>query len=179
MKTRALALVAFLALTSVAFVACVSKGDGSDFDFDGVPDRLEDTNDNFLTDPGETNFNDPDTDRDGVCDGRSDREDLGCTGCEDCNNNGFFEPCLNETDPLNDDTDNDGIPDGQDPEPLSNFDFAGRGIDCAAGNVRLPYGASLPPGKPFPATPTPTPFPTLPPIEFTITFPTATPTPSP
>lgn len=179
MKTRALAFVAFLALTSAVFVACVSEGDGSDFDEDGVPDRFEDPNDDFLTDPGESNFNDPDTDLDDVCDGSNDETDLGCAGCEDCNNDGHFDPCLGETDPLNDDTDNDGAADGVDPQPLSNFDLAGRGIDCAAGNVPLAYGASLPPGKPFPATPTPTPFPTLPPLEITITVPTATPTPAP
>lgn len=174
MKTRALAFVAFLALSSAALVACISDGDGSDFDRDGVPDRYEDPNDDFETSPGESNFNDPDTDFDGVCDGSSDATDLGCSGCEDCNNDGTFDPCLGETDPLNDDTDDDGVPDGDDPAPLSNFDFAGRGIDCAAGNVPLPYGASLPPGKPFPATPTPTPFPTLPPL--TIVIPTGTPT---
>lgn len=177
MKTRALAVVAFLALSSAALVSCVDKGEGSDFDFDGVPDRLEDPNDDFIVDPGETNFDEPDSDFDGVCDGLSDEEDLGCVRCEDCNNDGRFDPCLSETDPLNDDTDNDGVGDRDDGEPLSNFDFAGRGIDCGAGNVPLPYGASLPPGKPFPATPTPTPFATLPPI--TIVIPTATPTPAP
>ena len=134
--------------------ACVSSGPGADFDSDGLTDRIEDPNDNFTFDPGEADFVDPDTDRDGQCDGLPPKDLSTCMGCEDCNDNGFWEPCLGETDPLNDDTDNDGIPDQQDPQPLDKLS-----IDCSGGNVKVPYGGSLPPGKSFPAPPTPTPTP--------------------
>ena len=146
--------------------ACVSSGSGSDFDGDGLKDDIEDRNANFEFDPGETDFLNPDTDSDGLCDGQPPSPLPTCHGCEDCNNNGFWEPCLGETDPLNNDTNNNGIPDGEDPEPL-----AGLAIDCSHGNVQLPYGASLPPGKPFPVRPTATPSPAP--------FPTSTPGPSP
>jgi hypothetical protein len=151
---------------ALMFYACVSSGSGSDFDDDGLKDDVEDPNHNFEFDPGETDFLRTDTDADGLCDGRPDHELPDCTGCEDCNNNGFWEPCLGETDPLNDDTDNDGIPDKDDPAPLDRA-----GIDCSQGEVKLPYGASLPSGKPFPVRPTPTPSPAP--------FPTSTPGPSP
>jgi hypothetical protein len=144
------ALLVFLLAT---LAGCVSEGPGSDFDNDGLLDQIEDRNQNFRFDPGETDFNNPDTDGDGLCDGRPPRPLAVCTGCEDCNNNGFWEPCLGETDPLNDDTDNDGIPDGEDPDPLGNLDWAGLGIDCSDGqNPQLPYGASLPPDKPLPGS---------------------------
>lgn len=155
-------LTGFLVVGGVAVLllyACVNSGPGSDFDNDGLEDTIEDVNKNFSFDPGESDFISPDTDRDGLCDGQPDKPLATCTGCEDCNNNGFFEPCLGETDPLNDDTDNDGIPDASDPAPLD-----GLAVDCSQGNVLLPYGASLPAGKPFPvrptATPSPAPFPT-------------------
>jgi len=146
--------------------ACTSSGPGSDFDEDGLKDSIEDKNGNFQFDPGETDFLNPDTDGDGLCDGQPPSPLTTCTGCEDCNNNGFWEPCLGETDPLNNDTDNDGIPDKEDPAPLDHLS-----IDCSHGNLKLPPGASLPPGKPFPvrATVTPSPAP----------FPTSTPGPSP
>jgi hypothetical protein len=149
--------------------ACVSSGPGSDFDDDGLKDSIEDTNGNFAFDPGESDFLIADTDSDGLCDGEPDHPLTTCNGCEDCNNNGFFEPCLGETDPLNNDTDNDGIPDGEDPDPLDNL-----AIDCSQGNVQLPYGASLPPGKPFPVPPTPT----LTPAPFPTSTPGPPPTPS-
>jgi hypothetical protein len=173
-------------IVALVFYACVSSGPGSDFDQDGLKDTVEDRNNNFQFDPGETDFLNPDTDHDGLCDGRPDHELPDCTGCEDCNNNGFWEPCLGETDPLNDDTDNDGIPDKDDPAPLDNLH-----IDCSHGNVKLPYGASLPAGKPFPvrltATPSPAPFPTstpgpsptLPPLTFLTPSPEPTLTPTP
>jgi hypothetical protein len=152
-------LLAIGALGAFLLYACVDSGSGSDFDGDGLDDRLEDVNDNFQFDPGESDFITVDTDADALCDGQADHPLVGCTGCEDCNDNGSFEPCLGETDPLNDDTDNDGIRDDVDPAPLDAFP-----VDCAAGNVRLAYGASLPGGKPFPvrptATPSPAPFPT-------------------
>lgn len=154
--------------------ACSSSGPGDDFDGDGLVDKTEDKNGNFVYDPGEANYISPDTDSDGLCDGRPDQAQTLCTGCEDCNNNGAWEPCLGETDPLNDDTDNDGIPDASDPAPLDKLD-----IDCSQGNVQLAYGASLPPGKPFPVlatpTPSPAPFPTSTPGEPTVIV---TPTPS-
>lgn len=173
MKIRPFAIVAFLAVVAAAGVSCVDEKDGSDFDQDGVPDQLEDPNDDFITQPGETDYIRADTDFDTVCDGLTDETDLGCTGCEDCDNDGKFEPCLGETDPLNDDTDNDGANDKNDGAPAGSFP-----ADCAGGEVILAYGASLPPGKPFPVTPTRTPFPTLTPDpNFTpIVFPTLTPT---
>jgi hypothetical protein len=150
------------AVVALLLYACVSTGSGTDFDGDGLTDNVEDVNKNFILDPGETDWQDTDTDHDGLCDGRPDQELPSCTGCEDCNNNGFWEPCLGETDPLNNDTNNNGIPDLEDPAPLAGLTF-----DCSQGNVKLPYGASLPSGKPFPvrATPTPSPAP----------FPTSTP----
>jgi hypothetical protein len=141
-------------VVGLGFFACVSSGPGSDFDQDGVKDSIEDPNGNFSFDPGESDFITADTDADGLCDGQPGHALRDCTGCEDCNNNGFWDPCLGETDPLNNDTDNDGVADGSDPSPLD-----GVPADCG-----LPYGASLPGGKPFPVrptvTPTPAPFPT-------------------
>ena len=165
--TRKLGIGAAIALgAALVIYACVSSGPGSDFDRDGLKDDVEDRNGNFEFDPGETDFVNPDTDGDGLCDGQPPQPLANCTGCEDCNNNGFWEPCLGETDPLNDDTDNDGINDKDDPAPLDHLN-----IDCSHGNVQLPYGASLPPGKPFPVRPTATATPAP--------FPTSTPGPSP
>ncbi len=156
------AVVGTVFVVALVLHACVDSGPGSDFDHDGLKDSVEDPDDDFVFDPGETDLVSPDTDRDGVCDGRPEPPLASCTGCEDCNGNGFWEPCLGETDPLNDDTDNDGMPDNTDPAPLDRLT-----IDCGQGDVQLPYGASLPSGKPFPvrptATPSPAPFPTLPP----------------
>ena len=144
-----------LAVLVVVAGGCVDEGPGSDFDRDGLTDEIEDPNENFALDPGETSFIDPDTDREGLCDGQPERPLVQCDGCEDCNNDGFWEPCLGETDPLNDDTDNDGISDRDDPGPLDNL-----AIDCSGGqNPRFAYGDSLPPGKPFPGSPQPTPTP--------------------
>ncbi len=161
-----------VALFALSMNACVSSGPGSDFDDDGLTDHIEDRNDNFDFDPGETDFLQPDTDHEGLCDGLPPKDLPTCTGCEDCNNNGFWEPCLGETDPLNDDTDNDGIPDKDDPQPLD-----GSNIDCSGGNVKLPYGASLPPGKSYPTQPVPTVTPTLAPQPTLTPRPTGTPTP--
>lgn len=155
---------------AIGFAGCVDSGGGSDFDFDGVEDEIEDPNDNFVFDPGESDFVFADTDTDGRCDGLASRDDLGCTGCEDCDGDGLFEPCATETDSLNDDTDNDGVRDGADPAPLDTFP-----VDCTGGGPGLAYGSSRPPGKPFPARPTPTPFPTL--VPPTPIFATPTPTP--
>lgn len=151
-KTSWRAAVAIGFASALWMFACVGSGPGSDFDGDGLVDSIEDRNANFFFDPGETDLLSPDTDGDGLCDGQPKHPLPACTGCEDCNNNGFWEPCLGETDPLNDDTNNDGVKDRDDPHPL-----AGLAIDCSQGNVKLPYGASLPSGKPFPVRPTPTP----------------------
>ncbi|MGH7896691.1 MAG: hypothetical protein ACREQQ_01985 [Candidatus Binatia bacterium] len=178
---RKVGAIGVAALLGLAVAACVDSGPGSDFDNDGVKDTIEDENDNFMFDPGELDFLNPDTDLDGLCDGQPTRVLANCTGCEDCNNDGFWEPCLGENDPLNDDTDADGVRDRDDPQ----LDTARVGIDCSAGSPRLPYGTSLG-DKPFPARPTPTstpapfptstpgPPPTLPPDFFT---PQPTPTP--
>jgi hypothetical protein len=125
-----------------AFSGCVSRGSGSDFDRDGLKDEVEDPNENFARDPGETDFAHPDTDGDGLCDGRPRKPLPSCSGCEDCNNDGFWEPCAGETDPLNPDTDGDGVPDASDPDPLDRL-----GIDCSGGGPRLRYGDSLPPSS--------------------------------
>ena len=71
---------------------------GQDSDQDGLPDETERSAAN-PTDPSN-----PDTDQDGIEDGREDR-----------NANGQVDE--GETDPNNPDTDGDGIPDSQDPEP--------------------------------------------------------------
>ena len=128
---------------ALLLAGCIDEGPGSDFDRDGLKDDIEDVNENFLFDPGETSFLLADTDGDGLCDGMPVSTRLDCSGCEDCDNDGFWEPCLGETDPLNDDTDNDSIGDASDPD-------SGGVIDCSQGSPQLSYGDSLPPGKPFP-----------------------------
>ena len=175
MKIRPLAALTLAALLSATTIACVDEGEGSDFDLDGVPDQTEDPNDNFVFDQGESDFNNQDTDLEGVCDGLPDEPgEVTCVRCEDCDNDGKFEPCLSETDPLNNDTDNDAASDRDDPAPLDAF-----AVDCAPGNVELAYGSSLPPGKPFPLRPTPTPFPTLaPPAGVPTATPGSGPTPT-
>lgn len=79
--------------------------DVSDSDFDGLPDRLEDSNGNGRQDRGETSMMDPDSDADGIPD-----------GAEDSNFNG--RPDEGETDPRLADTDADGLFDGADADPL-------------------------------------------------------------
>jgi uncharacterized repeat protein (TIGR01451 family)/MYXO-CTERM domain-containing protein len=71
----------------------------ADSDLDGLPDFVEDANDNGIVDPGETDPFDDDSDDDGIVDGN-----------EDLNDNGIVDP--GETNPANDDTDGDGIQDG-------------------------------------------------------------------
>ena len=71
----------------------------ADQDGDGLPDFVEDANDNGVVDPGETDPFDDDSDDDGIVDGN-----------EDTNSNGVVDP--GETNPANDDTDGDGIQDG-------------------------------------------------------------------
>lgn len=76
-----------------------------DMDSDGLPDYIEDANGNGVTDPGETDYLNPDTDGDGLWD-----------GIEDANLNGRVDD--NESSPLNADSDGDGVFDGADPSPL-------------------------------------------------------------
>jgi len=135
------------------FAGCVDEGPGSDFDRDGLTDDIEDLNENFALDPGETDFTRTDTDDDDLCDGQPRGALIDCTGCEDCNRNGFWEPCLGETDPLNPDTDNDGLSDSQDPAPVDAL-----AVDCSTGSPQFRYGDSRPPQTPTP-TPAPTPTP--------------------
>ncbi len=75
---------------------------GADADLDGIPDRLEDLNQNGEYEPeiNETNWMSADTDLDGIPD-----------GTEDANHNGMVDP--GETDPRKQDTDGDGIGDAQ------------------------------------------------------------------
>ena len=169
MKRKLGALLGVFVLLALVLHACVDSGDGSDFDEDGIRDELEDLNDDFIFDPGELDYVSTDTDLDTLCDGQPESPRFTCTGCDDCNNNGFFEPCLGETDPLNNDTDNDGALDGGDGAPVDNL-----GVDCSAGNVQLAYGSTLN-GKPFPLRPTATPSP----APFPTSTPGATPTPFP
>jgi len=78
--------------------------ENQDMDSDGLPDDLEDTNGNGVTEANETNFLEGDSDRDGLPD-----------GVEDANPNGL--PDEGETDPLNSDSDGDGVQDGADESP--------------------------------------------------------------
>jgi hypothetical protein len=171
-----LAALGVAVVVVIVIHACSGSGPGADLDGDGLTDSTEDKNNNFVFDPGESDFFTADTDNDTLCDGQPPSPLPECHGCEDCNNNGFWEPCLGETDPLNNDTDNDGIPDGEDPAPLDHLT-----IDCSQGNVPMAYGASLPPGKGFPVrptqTPTPAPFPTSTPVPGFTAIPAATFTP--
>ena len=75
--------------------------ENQDMDSDGLPDDLEDTNGNGITERNETNFLERDSDQDGLPD-----------GMEDANLNGL--PDEGETDPLNSDSDGDGVQDGAD-----------------------------------------------------------------
>lgn len=79
-----------------------------DVDGDGLPDTLEDRNNNGALDPGETDYLHPDTDSDGIPD-----------GLEDANRNGEVDE--GETDPRNPDTDGDALLDGGDPQPYAAF----------------------------------------------------------
>jgi hypothetical protein len=79
-----------------------------DADGDGLPDGIEDRNNNGALDPGETDYLNPDTDNDGIPD-----------GLEDANRNGEVDE--GETDPRSPDTDGDGLLDGGDPQPYAAF----------------------------------------------------------
>lgn len=80
--------------------------DVEDMDGDGLPDALEDRNNNGRQDPGETNYLHPDSDGDGIPDGLEDR-----------NRNGEVDD--GETDPRNADSNGSGVPDGADPRPYA------------------------------------------------------------
>ena len=79
--------------------------DSADMDGDSLLDGVEDSNNNGLRDPGETDYLRADTDNDGVPD-----------GMEDLNLNGHLDD--GETDPRNSDSDLDGILDGADATPV-------------------------------------------------------------
>lgn len=83
-----------------------SDPNNPDTDGDGLKDGVEDRNKNGLYDPGETNFRKKDTDCDGLIDGPNQGAFLG----EDLNSDGMLNG--NETDPTKFDTDGDGISDG-------------------------------------------------------------------
>ncbi|HOE67887.1 MAG TPA: IPT/TIG domain-containing protein [Candidatus Hydrogenedentes bacterium] len=76
-----------------------------DVDADGLPDFIEDKNNNGAVDPGETDRLRSDSDNDGLPD-----------GMEDQNRNGRVDP--GETSPINPDSDGDGVFDGADPSPV-------------------------------------------------------------
>lgn len=92
-----------------------------DMDGDGLPDSMEDRNNNGRVDPGETNYLHPDSDGDGIPDGLEDR-----------NRNGTVDD--GETDPRNADSNGSGVFDGADPRP-----FAAVGAPHIA-TVTLPGG---------------------------------------
>jgi len=75
-----------------------------DTDKDGIPDEIEDPNQNGLCDEGETPRDNPDMDGDGLLDGE-----------EDANHNGKQDP--GETSPQWSDSDADGLPDGIEMDP--------------------------------------------------------------
>lgn len=82
---------------TTGFSAGMSSLDGPlDSDADGIPDNVEDANQNNIQDPGETDPFSPDSDADGLSDGQ--------------------EVALG-TDPLNPDSDGDGVIDGLDADP--------------------------------------------------------------
>jgi len=101
----------------------------TDTDGDGLPDGVEDADQDGIVDPGETDPLNPDTDGDGIPDGTepsplqdmdndglisaldpdSDGDGLG-DGVEDADHDGAVDS--GETDPVNPDTDGDGLSDG-------------------------------------------------------------------
>jgi hypothetical protein len=99
---------------AVSGMLCWSSDD--DRDNDGIPDGLEDRNQNGVVDPGETDPNNPDTDGDGIPDG----VELGLAAPQSRNfrqdrNFPTFVPDAqpgSRTNPLSRDTDGDGIDDG-------------------------------------------------------------------
>jgi uncharacterized repeat protein (TIGR01451 family)/MYXO-CTERM domain-containing protein len=95
----------------------------ADSDGDGLPDFVEDPNDNGVVDPGETDPNDDDSDDDGIVDGN-----------EDVDHDGVVD--AGETDPSNPDSDGDGLQDGTEiglSSPQGNDTAAGFIPDADAG----------------------------------------------
>lgn len=86
--------------------------DDADTDDDGIPDGIEDSNQNGTVDTGETDPCDADTDGDGVQDGT----ESGVTEGHPTDTGAEFIPDADPsttTDPLNPDSDGDGLLDGQ------------------------------------------------------------------
>jgi hypothetical protein len=79
-------------------ISCIATFE-LDSDGDGIPDDVEDANQNGIVDAGETDPNKIDTDSDGLSD-----------GVEDENHNGMVD--AGETDPTDADSDNDDLYDG-------------------------------------------------------------------
>ncbi len=82
--------------------SCIGATPGEDSDGDGLPDILEDANQDCEVGPDETDPERADTDGDGLEDGE-----------EDVDHNGEWNPERGEFDPRNADTDGDGISDGE------------------------------------------------------------------
>jgi uncharacterized protein (TIGR03382 family) len=134
--------------------ATVIVGPPVDSDDDGLPDWVEDDDQDGTVDPGETDPLDPDTDDDGLLDGVEDADHDGTVdpgetdplnpdtdgdglldGIEDADHDGRFEP--GETNPLHPDTDGDGLVDG--PEDADHDGL----VDVGETDPRVPdYGVS-------------------------------------
>jgi hypothetical protein len=87
-----------------------------DIDGDGIPNTVEDSNDNGEVDEGETDPYDPDSDDDGLCDGFVDEPiveagEVVCDIGEDIDLDGEVDD--DETDPLDPDSDDDCLTDGE------------------------------------------------------------------
>lgn len=103
------ALITLCALLLLAFSSAYAQ----DRDGDGLPDAVEDLNQDGVVDPFETDPDTPDSDGDGLVD-----------GVEDANHDGAVNGI--ETDPRRADTDYGGTPDGQEradgTDPLNPYD---------------------------------------------------------
>jgi len=88
-------------LTEPPSPPCAGIDPSLDSDGDGIPDVIEDANQNCRVDPGETDPFNPDTDGDGLLDGE-----------EDVDGNGVHDADRGELDPRNPDTYGNGILDG-------------------------------------------------------------------
>jgi len=136
------------------FTRCVDKGPGFGF---RPPTGVEDParrrpKRQLRARSGETDFKSaPTATHDGVCDGIPKSPAHDCTGCEDCTNNGFFEPCLVRRSPLTTTRTTNGIPPGQ--QPILRRSNPSRSIASAGRPVALRTGASRT-AKPFPVRPT-------------------------
>jgi|GEM_PF-1524012 len=116
---------------------CTDSAD-ADSDDDGIPDGVEDANQNGTKDPGETDPCDEDTDGDGIQDGT----EMGVTHSEIGSDTDLsvFQPDEDPgttTDPLNQDTDGDGTKDGEEDSNRN-----GR-VDISERDPGVPEGADL------------------------------------